>query len=56
MENKGLKQAQGRSLEMTVNNPPSWVKHMLKNLPCDQVLIFSSKQSMSVICFECKTI
>ena len=29
-ENKGLKQAQDRSVEMTVNKPPSWVKHMLK--------------------------
>ena len=31
-ENKGLKQAQDRSVEMTVNKPPSWVKHMLKKI------------------------
>jgi len=46
LENKGLKQAQDRSVEMTVNKPPFWVKHMLKNSPGYQASTFSSKQSM----------
>ena len=33
LENKGLKQVQDRSIEITVNKPPSWVKHVLKNFP-----------------------
>ena len=43
-ENKGLKQAQDRSVEMTVNKPPSWVKHVLKYSPGYQVSTFSSKR------------
>ena len=51
-ENKSLKQAQDRSVEMTVNKLPSWVKHVLKNSPGYQVSTFSCQ----VICFECETI
>ena len=46
LENKGLKQAQDRSVEVTVNKPPSWVKHMLKNLLGYQASTLSSKRSM----------
>ena len=43
MENKGLKEAQDRSVEMSVNKPPSWVKHELKYLPGYQASTFRSK-------------
>ena len=39
-ENKGL---QDRSIEITVNKLPSWVKHILKNLLGYQGSTFSSK-------------
>ena len=45
-ENKGLKQEQDRSIEITVNKLPSWVKHILKNLLGYQGSTFSSKWSM----------
>ena len=47
MENKGLKEAQDRSVEMSVNKPPSWVKHELKYSPGYQASTFRSKWSMA---------
>ena len=37
---------QDRRVEMTANQPPSWVKHVLKNLPGYQASTFSSRQLM----------
>ena len=37
---------QDRSVEMTVNKLPFWVKHVLKNLRGYQASTFSSKWSM----------
>ena len=51
-ENKGLKQAQDRSVEMTVSKPPSWIKHVLKNSPGYQVPTFNSKRSMPADLFR----
>ena len=45
-ENKGLKQAQDCSVEMTVNKLPSCVKHGLKNSSGYQASPFSSKPLM----------
>ena len=42
-ENKGLKQEQDHSIEITVNKLPSWVKHEVKNLLGYQGSTFSSK-------------
>ena len=42
-DNKGQKQEQDSSIEITVNKLPSWVKHMLKNLLGYQGSTFSSK-------------
>ena len=55
MENKGLKQAQDRSLEMTVNKPPSWVKHVLIRL-VTRYQHSVQNDRCHLICFECKTI